>query len=126
MANGRITVAPDVAREKMVLSLVIDGIAPATVILEAPKAAELARKIGRANAAIHDRQVSQDSPMTVLEFASINPGWRASADVSLAGERADSIALALHHNTYGWLTFILPDEEARTLGQWLLDRTKGN
>ncbi len=62
--------------------------------------------------------------MTVLEFSEINPEWRASPDVALCGEQADSIALALRHSRYGWLSFILPDKEARALGQWLIDTTK--
>ena len=124
MAKGRITVAPNEARDRLVLSVALEGTTPATAVLEAAKVAELIEKIAQAHAAIHDRAVSEEAEMTVLEFTTVNPAWRGSGDIALAGEAADSIALGLQHSSYGWLTFILPDSEARRLGQWLLETAK--
>lgn len=124
MHKGRITVAPNEARDRLVLSVALEGMTPASAVLEAPKVAELIEKIAHAHAAIHDRAVAEEAAMTVLEFTTVNPDWRGSADISLAGEAADSVALGLQHSTYGWLTFILPDPEARRLGRWLLETAK--
>lgn len=123
MPNGRITVAPNIARDKMVLSVVIDGGDPISAVLAAPKVDELIEKIGFARAAMNDRSISEQSPMTVLEFTVVNPEWRASADIALGGNQADSVAIALRHSGYGWLSFVLPDKEANALGRWLVENT---
>lgn len=123
MSGGRITVAPNDARDRMILSLVIDGGAPISAVLVPSKVDELVEKIGFARAAMNDHLVSESGPLAILEFTVANPAWRASANLSLAGDEADSIALGFQHSHYGWLSFVLPDGEARALGQWLVQAT---
>jgi hypothetical protein len=120
MQNGQITIAPNAARNGMVVRLALNGAAPISAELTAPKVGEVIEKVARVRAALADRALSDLGPATVLEFAAVDPGWRASADIALKGESADSIALGLQHPSYGWLCFILPDEHARRLGEWLL------
>ena len=120
MQNGQITIAPNEARNGMVLRLAVNGAEPISAELTAPKVGEVIEKVARVRAALADRALSDLGPATVLEFAAVGPAWRASADVALNGENADSIALGLQHPTYGWLCFILPDQQAKLLGEWLL------
>lgn len=124
MPGGRNTIAPnDNSRDEMTLSLVIDGGDPITAVLSPPKVDELVERIGLARAAMSDRLVSESGPLTVLEFSVCNPAWRASADMAFAVAEADRIAFGLRHTQYGWLSLVLPDCEARALGQWLVQVT---
>jgi hypothetical protein len=123
MLRGHTAVEPDDTCDEMTLSLVIDGGDPITAALPPSKVDELVEKIGLARAAMSDRLISGSGPLTVLEFSVCNPSWRARADISFAGAEADSIAMGLRRTQYGWLSFVLPDCEARALGQWLVQAT---
>lgn len=124
MARGIIIVAPNDSRDRMVLRMVVNGSFPVSAELETAQVDDLAEKINRARAALHDRRLSDDGPLTVLEFSDVNPAWRVSPHVALDGPKADSVAIGLRHSVYGWLSFVLPDREARALGKWLMDTTK--
>jgi hypothetical protein len=124
MARGVIIVAPNDVRDRMVLRMVINGSFPVTAELGTAQADDLFEKVSRARAALHDKRVSDEGPLTVLEFAAVNPTWRASPHVALKGPDANSIALGLRHPVYGWLSFVLPDKDARALGEWLLSQVK--
>jgi len=125
MQGGRITVVPNVGRDVMVVSLVVDGGTPISAVLLPSKFDELVEKIGFARAAMNDRLAVDAGRLAVLEFTVTNPTWKASADISLAGDEADSVALGLRHSRYGWLSFVLPDGDARALGEWLVQATEG-
>ena len=125
MTRGVITVAPNDERDRVVLRMIVNGSFPVTAELGRSQADELLEKFARARAALHDKRVSEQGPLAVLEFAAVNPAWRASPDIALDGPEADSIALSLNHPAYGWLSFVLPDTEARALGEWLVHTTKG-
>lgn len=119
MPRGAIIVVPNDARDRILLRMIVNGSLPVTAELEAAQADELAGKFERARAALHDKLVSDQGPLTVLEFAAVNPSWRANPHITLRGSEADSVMLGLKHPVYGWLSFVLPDEEARALGEWL-------
>lgn len=125
MARGVIIVAPNDVRDRVVFRMVINGSFPVTAELGTAQADDLFEKLSRARAALHDKRVSDEGPLTVLEFAAVNPTWRASPHVALKGPDADSVALGLRHPVYGWLSFVLPDKNARALGEWLLSQVKG-
>lgn len=120
MQGGRITVGPNEARDGMILSLVVDGGQPITAVLMPSKVDELVEKIGFARAAMNDRLAADEGRLAVLEFTVTNPSWKATADISFSGNEADGIALGLRHSRYGWLSFVLPDGDARALGEWLV------
>jgi hypothetical protein len=103
--------------------MMVNGSFPLFAELGSSQADELLEKIGRARAALHDKRMSEQGPLAVLEFSVVSPAWRTSPDIALEGPDADSIALGLKHSTYGWLTFVLPDKEARALGEWLVTTT---
>jgi hypothetical protein len=95
-------------------------------VLLPSKVDELMEKIGLARAAMRDRFVSDSGPLTVLEFTVSNPAWRASADIGLPGGEGDRIVLGLRHTQYGWLSFVLANDDARALGQWLVEATNAD
>lgn len=123
MLNGRITIAPNDARNGMLLSIALEGAGPVSAVLAGPKVGEVVEKIAMVRAALADRSLSDLGPATVLEFATVDPAWRASADIALDGPGADSVALSFCHSSYGWLCFVLPDKQANALGQWLVANT---
>lgn len=124
MPSSHIRSAQDDTCAEVRLSVVIDGGDPITAALPPSKVDELVEKIGLARAAMTDRLISDPGPLTVLEFSVCNPSWRAGADLSLAAAEADRIATGLRHS--GWLSFVLPDREARALGEWLVRATSPN
>jgi hypothetical protein len=125
MTTGRIIVTPNDPRDKVVLRMMVNGSFPLFAELGSSQADELLEKISWARAALHDKRMSDQGPLAVLEFSVVNPAWRGSPDIALEGPDADSIALGIRHSTYGWLTFVLPDKEARALGEWLVTTTTG-
>src|SRR3546814_6830784 len=123
MQGGRITIAPNDARNGMILTITLDGAGPVSAVLSGPKIGQVIEKIAIVRTALADRSLSDLGPATVLEFAAVDPAWRASADIALTGPGADSVALGFRHSRYGWLCFILPDKQANALGQWLVANT---
>jgi hypothetical protein len=105
------------------LSIALEDSGPVSAALAGSKVGEVIEKIAMVRAALADRSLSDLGPATVLEFAAVDPAWRASADIALKGPGADSVALSFCHFSYGWLCFVLPDKQANALGQWLVANT---
>ena len=55
------------------------------------------------------------------EILVLDPAWRTHSQLhpSLSG-----ILLMLRHNGFGWLSFLLPHHEARSLGDWLIQNAQ--
>lgn len=50
-------------------------------------------------------------------IAQVDPAWRTFPSLHPG---TPGVALNLRHAGYGWLGFVLPDEEALKLGRWLV------
>jgi hypothetical protein len=83
------------------LELLIKNLAGARAVMEEPVAREIA---------------SGTELISVLD-----PAWRTRTPPhpSVPGP-----LLALRHPGFGWISFVLPDHEARSLGQWLLEHAR--
>src|SRR3546814_11713697 len=102
MQGGRITIAPNDARNGMILTITLDGAGPVSAVLSGPKIGEVIEKVAMVRAALADRSLSDLGPATVLEFAAVDPTWRASAAITLTGPRAESVALSFRPSCHGW------------------------
>lgn len=52
------------------------------------------------------------------EFLVIDPAWRTSQS---RHPEVNGIVMCLRHLGLGWVSFLLPRNEGRALGKWLLD-----
>jgi hypothetical protein len=57
----------------------------------------------------------------VQTLVALDPIWRTERPPHPGLE---GILVTLRHNGFGWLGFLLPDHEARSMGTWLVDNTK--
>jgi hypothetical protein len=64
---------------------------------------------------------SEEPDPEAHEIVADDPAWRTavSDDSDL-----DGVFLMLCHSAFGWLTFLLPHEEAAALGEWLSSNAK--
>jgi hypothetical protein len=100
------------------INLVTNG-KPATEIeLKADELDEILAVLGEARAVLHDG-VSYDPPdiRNARELVILNPTWRTAPPLHQA---LNGIILRLRHPGFGWLTFLIPYGEARSLGDWLI------
>jgi len=57
------------------------------------------------------------------ELVIVNPAWRTHFGIH---PDLDGIVMRLRHLGLGWLTFLLPHHEAKSLGDWLRNNAKEN
>ena len=126
MLSRQIWVGSDSPREKVVVNMIVDGADVVSAKLVPSQAEALIEQLGFARASLSEQVSSDLSPCETLSFATVDPAWRTSTDVMVDGSAADGISLALRHSGYGWLCFLLPHEEARALGQWLVENAKAD
>jgi hypothetical protein len=106
--------------------MIVDGADVVSAKLVPSQAEALIEQLGFARASLSEQVSSDLSPRETLSFATVDPAWRTSTDVMVDGSAVDGISLALRHSGYGWLCFLLPHEEARALGQWLVENAKAD
>ena len=120
MFSKHIKIGPDSTRDAVVLNLLINGGTNAvSARLPAAAADDLIAKLGSARAAL--KQPVEADPYTSPELAVVDPPWRTSTDNMAATSEVAGVSLAIRHSGYGWLCFVLPHEEARALGHWLIE-----
>jgi len=119
--SRRITIGPDSRHESVVLNVVAMGGDAVSARLKPREAEDLLAKLAHARAALKEEVDRDLDPTARLDFTVVDPAWRTSTDC-LAD--TPGVALALRHCGYGWLCFVLPYEEARALGRWLLDHAE--
>lgn len=125
MLSRHITIGPDSDREKVVLNLIVRGGDAVSARLKAEEAEDLITKLGHARASLKKPVRYEPGPVARLDFTVVDPVWRTSTDSGAASDVA-GVRLALRHSGYGWLTFLLPCEEAKALGRWLLDHAESD
>lgn len=122
MFSKLIRIGPDSTRDALILNLVVDGGADAvSARLPAAAADDLIAKLGSARAALKQPVEADFDPGTSSDLAIVDPAWRTSCDNLAQASDVEGVSLAIRHSAYGWLCFVLPHEEARALGHWLID-----
>jgi hypothetical protein len=122
--SRHITIGPDSRRERVVLNLIVGGVDAVSARLKPEEAEDLITKLGHARASLKEPVGYEPDPRARLDFTVVDPVWRASNDPRVGPPDIAGVTLALRHSGYGWLSFLLPYEEARSLGRWLLDHAE--
>lgn len=118
MLSRHITIGPDSRRERVILNMIAVGGDAVSARLKPQEAEDLLAKLAHARASLKEEVDYDLDPRARLDFTVVDPAWRTSTDRI---DGATGVTLALRHSGYGWLCFVLPHEEARALGRWLLD-----
>lgn len=90
------------------------------IILDAPAVDDLIASLAQIRTRMREPVPAEITAGTKLE-AIVDPAWRTriAPHPTVLGP-----LLCLRHPGLGWLSFILPDREARALGQWLTENAK--
>ena len=122
MFSKHIRIGPDSARDAVVLNLVINGGTNAVSARLGPaEADDLIAKLGAARAALKEPAGSHLAPGAAPDLTVVDPAWCTSTDNMARGSDVVGLSLAIRHSAYGWLCFLLPHEEAKALGHWLVE-----
>jgi hypothetical protein len=122
MFSKHIRIGPDSNRDAVVLNLMINGGTDAvSARLPAAEADALIARLGSARAALKQPVQPDLDPCASPELTVVDPAWRACSDNVAPASDVAGVSLAIRHSGYGWLCFVLPHDEARALGHWLIE-----
>jgi hypothetical protein len=113
-----VLISPDQRTATIVLRMQDDPLGH--MILDAAGLELLIKNLAGARAVMEEPVGREIAPGTEL-VSVLDPAWRTRSPPhpSIPGP-----LLALRHPGFGWVSFVLPDNEARSLGQWLLDNAR--
>jgi hypothetical protein len=104
------------------MNLLINGGTKAvSARLPANEADALIARLGRARAALNQQVEPDPDPCANPDLTVVDPAWRTSAGNVAPASDVEGVSLAIRHSGYGWLCFVLPHDEAKALGQWLIE-----
>ena len=113
MGRMRLGVRPDAARQYVDLQLEDDGKPLGRILFDGASAEKHIRDVGRARAALLD-PVTPDLDPGARVDVTVDPRW-VIGDRTPVGRQ-----IALRHPGLGWLAFIIPDDEAKAIADWLM------
>jgi hypothetical protein len=122
LGNLKISLAED--NGSAALEIVQDGRSIARASLQASELETLLAHLAEMRAAM-PTQIAPEPPTGpgAQELVIVDPAWRT--DFSIHPD-LDGILIRLRHLGFGWLTFLLPHHEAKSLGSWLSTSAKEN
>ncbi|MGP0094219.1 MAG: hypothetical protein ACLPKB_30380 [Xanthobacteraceae bacterium] len=112
MAYAELRIATNPARKYVVIELWMDGKRLGHINLDGATAEEHIHAVAKHRAELVDPVSPDLHPGARLE-AILDPKWRVLNPIE-AGR-----ILALRHPGLGWLPFVFPDKEARSISDWL-------
>lgn len=118
----RVDVSLSADNRVVTISLSDKGLATNQLCLQPAQLDQLIEQLGKLRSS-----VSEDIPTEPLtnsgasEAVVIDPMWRTQISLHPA---LDGIMLRLRHLGFGWVAFLLPHNEALSLGTWLRDHSK--
>ena len=107
-------------RNTATFTLTMDGHPLGHIILEPPDVEDLIQKAAAIRASMAESVPNEIEPTARL-LAADDPIWNTKIPTSSPGPR---VLLTFRHPGLGWLANLLPREEARKLGQSLLDLSR--
>jgi len=120
--SKHIRIGPDSTGDAVVMNLLIDGGTDAvSARLPATEADALIARLGTARAALNQPVDQDPDPCASPALTVVDPAWRTSAGNVAPASDVEGVSLAIRHSGYGWLCFVLPRDEAKALGQWLIE-----
>lgn len=111
----KVTLHPD--RQNATLEMHMNGSPLGHIIMDATNLSETIETLGHIRAAMADEVPREIDPGTRL-LAIPDPIWQTLRPTEPHAP-PDSVILALRDPGRGWLSFLLPGNEARTLATWL-------
>jgi hypothetical protein len=122
IGNLKIQLAQD--SRSATLDVMRDGRSISRVSFQANELEKLLAHLAEMRAAM-PTQMSPEPPTgpETQELVIVDPAWRTNFSVH---SDLDGILMRLRHLGFGWLTFLLPHHEAKSLGDWLSKNAKGN
>jgi hypothetical protein len=122
LSTDRVTVTLNEDKSAATIDMLTD-MKPATQIeLQASELDAVLAVLGEARAIMRDKvPVETPDVRGARELMVLDPAWRTDPQLhpSLSG-----IILRLRHPGFGWLTFLVPHHEARSLGNWLVQNSQ--
>ena len=122
LSTDRLTVTLNEDKSAATINMVAD-MKPATQIeLRAGELDAVLAVVGEARAIMRDKvPIETPEVRSARELMILDPIWRTNPQLhpSLSG-----IILRLRHPGFGWLTFLVPHHEARSLGNWLIQHSQ--
>jgi hypothetical protein len=99
--------------EHVGIQLEEDGKPLGHIFLDGPSAEKVAHDIGRHRAGLKDEVTPELDPNSRLA-AIVNPGWKIPGYKLQEGR-----ILALRHPGLGWVSFVIPEDQAERIADWL-------
>jgi hypothetical protein len=113
MARMELRSRVDATRQNAVIEMWMDGKPLGHVIFDAATLEGHISVLADQRANMVDEVPKELEPGARLE-AIVDPAWRVPAN-----HPAEGIVLALRHPDLGWLSFVFPHKEARSIADWL-------
>lgn len=122
IGNLKIQLAEDC--QTATLDIMRDGSSIARVSFQANELEKLLAHLAEMRAAM-PTQMGPEPPTGpgTQELVIVDPAWRTNFGVH---SDLDGILMRLRHLGFGWLSFLLPHHEAKSLGDWLSKNAKEN
>lgn len=120
VGDVKIQLAED--KHSATLTILQNGVSVAQATLDATALAKIVTHLGEMRAAM-PTQIGSEPPSEpgTKEFVIVDPAWRTNFSIH---PDLDGILMRLRHLGFGWLTFLLPHQEAKSLGDWLSKNAK--
>jgi hypothetical protein len=120
--NFRIKLSDD--KDTATINLNLAGNSTSEITLTASELDLVIAVLGEARAVMKDQipyEPAPNRPTAQRETMVLNPTWRTDGPIhpTLAG-----VTLRLRHTGFGWVTFLLPWHEAKSLGKWLVENSE--
>lgn len=115
--NMQISSGFDAEKQHVVLQINEGHKAWAHITLELPEFIEFIRSLANLRAMFAEQVPTDVEPGSRLD-AVVNPAWMVMVDNP--GLPKDAALLLLRHPGFGWLSFALPENERKAMGQALL------
>jgi hypothetical protein len=116
MARMTLKCRVDEPAQEVILQTEMEDKPLAHVRLDAPSVDQLIQDLGKHRATLRDEVPRQLDPGSRLQGI-YDPAWRVPSDSHPAGR-----IIAFRHPGLGWLSFVLPENEAAAIADWLTKR----
>jgi hypothetical protein len=122
LSTDRVTITLSADKSTATVNMVTDKKPTTRIELTASELDAVLAVLGEARAVMRDKVTCKTPEVRgTRELMILDPMWRTNSQIhpSLNG-----IILRLRHPGFGWLTFLLPHHEARSLGNWLAQNSQ--
>lgn len=113
MARMKLKVKASSDKEHVVLQLYEDEKPLGYILFDGATAEKHIQDVGQSRAELGDPVTPELDPGAILD-AIVDPSWRVNGERLPEGRH-----IAFRHPGLGWVSFVLPDESAAAIAEWL-------